>query len=83
MNQMKSRMYAKLTMMDVRYMEDKEMIPPNLTTTYDVYNGIPTMDILSFVIFVELLIVEVHHLEIVIGRLRAAFWSLGASQDMP
>ena len=28
--------------------------------------------ILSFVICVELLVVEVHHLEIVIGRLRAA-----------
>ena len=50
-----------------------------------------TGHILSFVIFVELLVVEVHHLEILIGRLSGRFpegsparpWNLGASQYMP
>ncbi len=40
-------------------------------------------DISYHLIFVELLEVEVHHFEIVIGRLRAASRILRALQDMP
>ena len=56
----------------------------------DEPNNFCIRHILPFVVFMELLVAEVHHLEIVIGRLRAAPggfpaqpWSLGALQDMP